>query len=218
MQVVRSIEVTYEYTNDAKQAKIWLDALPGVFAADFETAIRYTEEEVAEAKRKSEDSSIPKKERIEYQAIANATALGHPYHCTITHLSVAASENHGYVFIIDNQEIADVALDFLTETDRIQIWHNYAYDGRFILYYAGKQPKNVEDTQIRAKTMINHVEVFKAATGLKDLAGPWYGDWGISSENFTVAQQYDPKVIKYAATDACATFKLWNYLNDAITQ
>jgi hypothetical protein len=86
------------------------------------------------------------------------------------------------------------------------------------MYYADKNAINIEDTQILAKTLVNHVEVFKAKTGLKDLMGAWYGDWGISADNFTIEQQYEEHVLKYAAIDACATYKLWFYLNDFIKE
>ena len=218
MEIPRSIQVNYQSTTDANTAKQWLKTLPDLIAVDFETAVRYTENEIEEAKRRMIDKSLPKKERIKNQAIAKATALGHPYHCTITHCNIAWSEKDAYVFIIDAKEIADVILNFLITTPIKQIWHNYGYDGRFMRYYADADPLDIEDTQILAKTLLNHVETFKAKTGLKDLMGAWYGDWGISSDNFTVAQQHDPKVIKYSAIDAAATFKLWQYLQEFIKE
>lgn len=218
MKVVKSIKVTYKATSDAEQAKQWLSELPDLFAADFETAVRYSEEQIKEAKALMADAEIPKIERVKHQAIANASALGHPSHCTITHCSVAASEDEGIVFIIDNQAIADVVLDFLVETDKTQVWHNYCYDGRLLRYYHRQDAKNVEDTQVFAKTLINHVETFKARTSLKELAGAWYGDWAISADNFTVEQQHEPHVLHYAAIDACATFKLWGYLNEFVRE
>jgi hypothetical protein len=216
MKIPRSIQVNYQSTNDPNTAKQWLENLPDLIAADLETAIRYTDNEIQEAKEKMNEESLPKKERIRYQAIAKATALGHPYHCTITHVNIAGSEEDAYVFIIDNKDIADVVLQFLVTTKKKQIWHNYCYDGRFMRYYADADPVDIEDTQILAKTLINHVETFKARTGLKELAGQWYGDWGIDAENFTLAQQYDEKVLRYSAIDACATFKLWHYLQEFI--
>lgn len=217
MKVERGIKVTYEATNDASEAASWLAALPDLFAADFEAASRYSSEEIEDAKRLMVCQDIPKIERIKHQAIAKSNALGHPSHVTITHCSIAASESEGLVFIIDNQAIADVVLDFLTTTEKKQVWHNYCYDGRLLRYYQRTDAKNVEDTQILAKTLVNHVEVFKARTGLKELAGAWYGDWGISVDNFTVAQQHEDHVLHYAAIDACATFKLWGYLNEFVT-
>lgn len=214
MKVQRTIKVEFESTNDPVIAYNWLNSLPDTFSSDFETAIRYTDKEVTEAKEKMLDTKFSKKERVAYQVIANATALGHPYHCTITHCSVAYSNKNAYVFIIDSQEIADTVLGFLTSTEKKQVWHNYCYDGKFLCYYANGNAKNVEDTQVLSKTLINHVQVFKAKTGLKHLMGEFYGDWGISADNFTLAQQHDPEVIKYAAIDACATFKLWEHLNE----
>lgn len=216
MKVTHSIEVSFQHTNDAKQAKEWLDNLPDLFAADFETAVRYSSEVVEEAKLKMVDENLPRIEQVKYQAIANATALGHPSHCTITHCSIAAKEDEAFIFVIDNQEIADVVLDFLTETTRTQVWHNYSYDGRFLRYYQGKDAINVEDSQVLAKTLLNHVEVFKASARLKDLMGAHYGDWGISADNFTLEQQHDLAVIEYAGIDACATYKLWELLNNFV--
>ena len=89
-----------------------------------------------------------------------------------------------------------------------------SYDFRHLYYHTGKFPTNYEDTQLLAKSIINHVDTFKARTGLKELAGRWYGDWGISSDNFTLDQMYEPHVIRYAAIDACATYQLWNYINE----
>lgn len=214
MKFERAIVVNFKQTNDAAVAQKYIDKLPSLIACDFETAIRYTSAEVEEAKLKMVDTDLPKRERIHYQAIANATALGHPSHCTITHCSIAISEDTAFVFIIDNQAIADVVLGYLVETEATQIWHNYSYDGRFIRYFMGKDAKNVEDTQIFAKTLLNHVDVTKANTKLKMLAAAWYGDWAVSADNFTLEQQYDPILIKYAAIDAASTFKLYNYLLD----
>lgn len=214
METIEPIQVSYKHTNDAKTAKAWLDSLPDLFAADFEAAIRYTKKDIEEAKAIVEDESIPKIKRIEASSIATATALGHPYHCTITHCSIACTEKDAYVLIIDAKPIADVVLNFLTSTKRTQVWHNYSYDGRLIKYYTDKDAINVEDSQIFAKTLINHVDTFKAKTRLKDLMGEFYGDWAISADNFTLEQQYEEHVLRYAAIDACATFKLWEYLND----
>jgi hypothetical protein len=213
MIIEHSIQVTYEKTNDAQQARVWLNSLPDLIAADFETAVRYTSQELEEAKANLENPHIPKKDAIYYKAMLKATALGHPSHCTITHCSIAWTKENAYVFIIDNQDIADVVLDFLVETEKTQVWHNYSYDGRFLRYYAGKDAKNVEDTQIFAKTLLNHVDVLKARTGLKELAGDDYGAWGITADNFVLSQQYEEHVIKYAAIDACATYKLWQDIN-----
>ena len=218
MKVQKPIEVIYHSSNNTNEVMEWLQSMPDLIACDFEAALKYSNEALEEAKRKMEDESTPKIERIRAQAIAKSSALGHPSHCTITHFSFACSEREGYVAVLDNPELTQAVLDFLVTTEKTQVWHKYSYDGRLIRYYTGKDVLYIQDSQILAKTLLNHVEVFKANSGLKELAGQWYGDWGITSDNFTLAQQHDPQVIKYAATDACATYKLWCYLVDFVNE
>lgn len=218
MKVFNYIEVDFKYTNSPETAAKWLNELDDVFAADFEAAIRYSPERVQQAKENAANLDLPKKKRVLEQAIAKATPLGHPSHTIITHLSVACSEDKAFVIVIDSEEVADVVLEFLVTTDKTQIWHNYCFDGRLIRYYTYRDAKNVEDTQILAKTLLNHVETFKAKTSLKELAGQWYGEWAVSADNFTLAQIYDLNLIKYAATDACATYKLWKYLQQFLAE
>lgn len=211
-----NIEIEYKYTTDVDEARVWLNSLPKLFSADFETAVKYSDKVISMAKDKLKDPNTPKIEKIHYKALVEATPLGHPSHCVITHCSIAISETFSYVFIIDSDEMHELVTNFLVTTEAVQIWHNYSYDGRFLRYFTGKDAKNVEDTQILAKTLINHVETYKAKTGLKELAGSWYGDWGISSDLFKLSQMYETKVIKYAGIDACATFKLWTYMQEYI--
>ena len=207
------IKVKYKSTSDPSIASQWLEELPSLFAADFEAAVKYADDVVENAKEQLKDTQLSKKELISYKAIAEATPLGHPSHSVITHCSVAWSREDAYVIIIDSEEILKVVLDFLVATEKTQVWHNYGYDGKLIRYFKKKDVKNVEDSQIRAKCLMNHVEVYKANTGLKELMGEHYGDWGIDTSLFHKSQMYEDKMIKYSATDACATYYLWEKLN-----
>jgi DNA polymerase I-like protein with 3'-5' exonuclease and polymerase domains len=208
-------QVYYESTNDPNEASTFirnLEQFPDI-AWDFEVAVKYTPDELAHFKAVMEDLSSTKLDYITARAKINATALDHPSHCTLTHCSIAVNESEAYVFILDNPDITSEVLTYLTTTEQMQILHNASFDFKHLYYYTGKFPANYEDTQILAKTLLNHTNPLQARTGLKELAGQWYGEWGISADNFTVSQMYDPKVLKYAATDACATFKLWEYTN-----
>ena len=79
-------------------------------------------------------------------------------------------------------------------------------------------PLNYEDTALRAKCILNHVETHQAKVGLKQLAGARYGAWAISPDHFTVDQMYDEKILLYAATDAAATYWLYQSINRYIDQ
>ena len=205
-----AIKVEYEYTDNISTAKQWLEELDSTFAADFEVAIKYTPKELKEFASKMEDESLPYLKRKEYGAKCEATALGHPSHTTITHLSIANSIDFGRVIILNSDEITKLVLRFLTTTDKKQVWHNASYDFKHIEYYLLKFPKDYEDTQILYKTLLNHTDVLKAKTSLKGLAGAKYGSWAIASDNFTLSNMYDEGLLKYAATDACATYYLWD--------
>ena len=210
----KPIKVNYEYTSDINTAKQWLEELKDPFAADFEVAIKYTPEELEKFKNKMKDESLPYLSRKQYEAKYKATALGHPSHTKITHLSIADSIDFGRVIILDTPEITKAVLDFLTTTNKKQVWHNASFDFKHIEYYSNKFPRDYEDTQILYKTLLNHTDSLRVKTGLKALAGAKYGSWAIASDNFTLSNMYDEGLLKYAAIDACATYYLWdNWLN-----
>ena len=213
------IQVNYKSTTNVYIANKYLQEISqyDLFAADFEVAIRYTKEELTSF-TKELSQSPSKRRKIELESKLNATALDHPSHTVLTHCSIAISDNEAYVFILDNKKITDRILNFLINTPIRQVWHNASYDFRQIQYRTGKFPILYEDTQIYAKTILNHVETWKANTGLKELAGHKYGAWGISADNFTKEQMYEEHVLKYAATDACATYWLYNSINNYVKE
>ena len=212
------IKVTYKSTTSAYIANKWLHSLPDLIACDFEAAIKYTPEQLAEWQRQLNEDTLTKLERKHLESLLSATALDHPSHVVITHLQIAISETESYVFILDNKKITNLILTFLTTTTKKQIWHNASYDFRLIYYFTGKMPLNYEDTAIRAKCILNHVETHQAKVGLKQLAGARYGAWAISPDHFTIDQMYDEKILLYAATDAAATYWLYQSINRYIDQ
>ena len=86
---------------------------------------------------------------------------------------------------------------------------NTFVDFKHILYNTGKIPINYIDTQLLAKSILNDANSFRDKTGLKDLMAYAYGDWAISKENFTLEEMWDENMIRYAATDSPATYKLY---------
>ena len=206
-----AIPVTYRSTSNVYDANQFLREIAQypVIAWDFEVAVKYTPDQL-QSFRDELALDPSKKRRIQLESYLNATALGHPSHCTITHCSIAISESDAFVFILDNPRITSRVLNFLVTTQQRQILHNASYDFRHLHYHTGRMPILYEDTQIFAKTILNHVENHKANTGLKELAGHKYGAWALSSDNFTLDHMYDEKMLRYAATDSCATFWLYH--------
>ena len=208
------IKVSFKHTSNAFEANRWLREIAKhkVIACDFEVASKYTSDELESFQSYFDNESNPYLLRMDAKSLYYSNALSHPYYTVLTHLSVAWSESEGVVFVLDNPSITRRILQYLVTTDQIQVWHNASYDFKQIYYRTGQFPKEYEDTQIYLKTLINHVDTYKANTRLKDTAAAVYGQWSISSDNFSVDQMYEPHVLLYAATDSCATMWLYNRL------
>lgn len=214
--MIQPIKVHYQSTSSAYTANQWLRSLPQLIACDFEAAVKYSANDLLFREALLEVEGPTRRQRITIQSQLDATALSHPVHVDLTHLQIAWSESEAYVFILDNKRIRDLVLNFLVTTTRRQVWHNATFDFKHIYFHTGKFPIEYEDSQILAKTILNHVETHKAKTGLKELAGARYGSWAVSPDMFTKDQMYDEDLLRYAATDACATFWLWNSIQKHI--
>ena len=208
------IAISYKSTSSAYEANQFIREISqySLIACDFEVAVKYSQADL-DSYRSELETCTNKRRWQQLHSRLNATALDHPSHCTLTHCSIAISESESYVFILDNPRITNRVVNFLVSTDIKQIWHNASFDFKHLYFQTGKMPIDYEDTQIFAKTILNHVESHQANTGLKQLAGARYGAWGISEDNFTVDSYYDPTMLLYAGTDACATYWLWNSIN-----
>ena len=203
------IKVNYQYTNNMYRAKQWLDNLPDLFAADFEVSSKYTLKEKEVFKYRLDNNDLSFEERRLLLQKLSSNGLSHPSLTVITHLSIGWSDRDSYVIICDNNQIRKLVYNFLITTSKKQIWHNCCFDFKHILYNTSKIPINYIDTQLLAKSILNDANSFRDKTGLKDLMAYAYGDWAISKENFTLEEMWDENMIRYAATDSPATYKLY---------
>ena len=203
------IQVNYEYTNNLYKAKKWLQGLPDLFAADFEVASKFTAKEKEHIKYKLDNYRLKdESERILLQQLTS-NGLSHPSLTVITHLSVGWSDKDSYVIVCDSPAIRNLVYQFLITTPKQQLWHNAVFDFKHIFYHTGVLPSNYIDTQLLAKSILNDADSFKDRTSLKELMGYAYGDWAISKEDFTLEEMWSESMIKYAATDSPATYKLY---------
>ena len=203
-----------QHTDDPTQALQWLEAMGPLVACDFEASSIYTLEEHQEAKEALKEAELNPDANhdkiIKLRKIVNNSGLSHPSQVIITHLSVSDSETSAKVIILGSDETEQAIMNWLTTTKRKQIWHNASFDLKLIFHRTGKFPPDFEDSQQLAKALINHVEVYKAKTSLKELMGHRFGNWAISADNFHFSQAYEPHVVTYSGIDAIATLCLWN--------
>ena len=211
------IQVEYEYTSDLNRAKQWLAELSSPFSCDFEVSSRYDTEAKEKASRKLNETQNWY-EQCKYQQIVKSDGFSPPSLCFITHLSIAWSNHEARVFVLDTEPIRKLVCEFLTSTDLLQIWHNFSYDSQFIQYYTGKLPKNFDDTMLMVKTLTNNVLYSKDDSKLKHLEGSYYGNWAISKDNFVLEEIHNENVIKYNAIDACATYHLYERIQEELSK
>lgn len=209
MDLEYPIKVNYEWTDKYDTAYDWLCELPELFAADFEVAAKFDVQSKQVFKYRLDHRKLTDEEyRINLQALL-ADGLSYPSLTQVTHLSVAWSDRDSRVIVCSGASVRNLVFDFLTTTTKTQLWHNASFDFKHIYFNTNKFPKNYIDTQLFAKCILNDADSFKDRTGLKDLMAYAYGDWAISKENFTLEEMYDENMIRYAATDTPATFRLY---------
>ena len=191
----------------------WLKDLPDLFAADFETASKWSRKKSQELLKvklnllPEDDAHFDERRRLLQRL--EADGLSHPSLTQITHLSIAWSDHEAKVIVCSKEYVRLKVCDFLVETNKKQLWHNATFDFKHILWNTGKLPKNYVDTMLLAKCILNDANQFRNDVRLKSLMAYTYGAWAISKDNFTLDEMWDENMIKYSATDACATYKLY---------
>ena len=211
-----AIHVNYEYSDNIAIIHKWFDSIDYMFAADFETASRYTKKEKEVfAYRITNRKLSEEEERTTLQKYLS-NGISHPSLTVITHLSIATSEDDAKVIVCSNNEVRKAVFNFLTSTDKLQLWHNCAFDFKHIYYNTHKFPKNYLDTLQLCRCLLNDADGAKNLVGLKHLMGYAYGSWAISKDSFELEEMWDENMLKYAATDAAATFKLYQSIVEEV--
>ena len=211
------IAVNYEYTNNLYKAKQWLNNLPDLFAADFEVASKFTKKQKEVLKLRLENCYNNEKQRILLQQITS-DGLSHPSLTYITHLSIGWTDRDSYVIVCDTEQIRELILNFLITTNKLQLWHNSIFDFKHIKYHTNVIPLNYLDTQLLARSILNDADSFKDRTGLKELMSYAYGSWAVAKESFTLEEMWDENMLRYTATDPCATYKLYQDILEGLEQ
>lgn len=215
-----SLKINYQYTKNPLEAVRWLRSLPDTIACDFEAASRFTDEE--KGTLQLEFDGLDNQGTLyahQLKQKIDSDGLSHPSLANITHFSLAWSETDAMIFITDTPKMRKIIFNWLVNTDIKQVWHNASFDFQHIFHHMdGRLPKNYEDTQILAKSILNHVNVFKSKVGLKELMGYKYGSWAVSSDSFHLSRMYDEDVIRYAGIDACATYALWEEMQEYLEE
>jgi len=181
---------------------------------DLETRSIYTEVQRLCAKKLLEDDDLTIEEENEYSRIKHSSGLSHPSMVRVTHIILGLDVHESVVFIVD-EKLERYVFNWLVNTDMKILIHNASFDLKIVHHRTGRFPKDYEDTQQFAKSLINDCNNYNSRTGLKLLVGSYYPPkWSMKGEtDFEVKNLKDKDFLYYCAIDGGATRMLYSMLN-----
>lgn len=203
---VPTLKVAYTAIDTLQEVHSFLQTLPKLIALDFE-AKSHLAFSGAVLPPPTDDATF--EERRVYRQASTSNALSHPIYIRPTHLAVATSSTEATVILLRDPDILNYVMEWLVSTPRRQVWHNATYDLTLIFHHTQRLPRYFEDTMLMAKSLLNDCNNAKSNVKLKYLKGYKYGRWAVSPDSFETVADDDPTFLEYAATDACATFDLY---------
>lgn len=222
------IDVTYDLATTGFKTNTMLRLLESepLLAFDTETQAIYSQAEIQEAKslikQWKNDPTTQEgytKEDIKLtKQIARVSGLSYPSLVKVTHFIFSCSINHSYIIIPNSYNEEMRIWEWIKNYKGTLIVHNSLFDLK-IMYERLKQlPKNYEDTQLIAKTLINDADDFNARTGLKTLMNGYYDPkWAmLDDEGYNPEDLQKKSFLNYCAIDGCSTYYLYQLLQAEI--
>lgn len=185
-----------------------------ILSLDTETRGLYSKKERKEATEYLKRENIPvNQKRIALQIEANS-GLSFPSLIAVTHFVFGLSEDESVILICTNPSLEIYIWNWIAEYNGLLLIHNTLYDLKIMYHRIRKLPKNYEDTQLLAKCLTNHVNVWKCKVGLKDLMGSYYDPSWSLLDDYEPDNLKDPKFLQYGSIDGAAVIKLWNDIQE----
>jgi len=183
---------------------------------DLETRSIYTKTQRQLAKIMLEKDYLSVEEENEYSRILHSSGLSHPSLIQTTHIILGLETDKSVIFVVD-ERLERYVFNWLVRTDLKVIIHNASFDLKIVHHRTGMFPKDFDDTQQLAKSLINDCNNYHSRTGLKLLTGGYYPPkWSIKEEtDFEVKNLKDENFLEYCAIDGGATKLLYNLLLEA---
>ena len=184
----------------------------GLLSFDIETRSVYDQQ----ARKQAKDyiaTNPPKDETYREAMLANeSSGLSCPAIIKTTHFIFGVTNTHSIIVICKDSELENMIWKLVSKYQGTLLVHNSLFDLKVMDFRGYGYPKNVIDTALLAKCLVNHVDTYKAKVGLKILVGDLYKpSWALYDE-YEVDNYTDPKFIEYCAIDGAATIKLWELL------
>ena len=187
-----------------------------VLSLDTETRSVYDKETRAEASAFLKEAHVKDSLYKQARVVAASTGLSFPSIVKTTHFIFGESRSKSHIIICDSAAKEMLVWKAIAEYEGLFLIHNSLFDLKIMFQRMGCLPKNFIDTALLVKCFINHVNIWKSKTSLKELMGQYYNPkWALMND-------YEPENLKhsdfldYAAIDGAATFYLWELAQEEL--
>ncbi len=187
-----------------------------ILSFDTETQSIYSLEERAEAKSllKNDQQDMSRPDIKLSKMVAKSSGLSYPEIVKVTHFIFGVSKKHSVILIAHDLKTELLIMNWVVDYEGKLIVHNFGFDGKLIYNRTGRFPKDMEDTQLLAKCLINNCDIWKAKTGLKELMGDSYNPRWTMIDTYDVQDYKEETFLRYCAIDGASTFHLWEDLQE----
>lgn len=216
------IQVNYKvYTSSFSIRKNLPKLLNSLTVASFDVETRsiYPKEIREEARNYLKNADPSDYWYKQARLVANSNGLSYPSIVKTTHFVIGESKELSHVFITDDEATELFIWKAVAECKTKLLVHNALFDLKIMHQRTGKLPVNFVDTALSVKCLINHVNIWKAKTGLKELMGGYYNpNWSLLADDYEPEDLKNKDFIEYVAIDGCACFYLYELINEEMAK
>lgn len=184
---------------------------------DTETRSIYNKEERKEAKEYLKEANIYDPYYKQARVVSESSGLSYPSIVRTTHFIFGESKSKSHIVICNTPELEMFMWELVANYTGTFLIHNSLFDLKICFQRLKKLPPKFIDTALIVKCMINHVNIWKAKTGLKELMGSYYDPkWQLYSDDYEPEDFKNHSFINYCAIDGAATVYLWEIIQEEL--
>ena len=213
------IDVEYTiYATDFKIRKVLPVVLSTCKLISFDTETRsvYSKDVRGEASDYIKEGHAKDKLHKQAMVVSASSGLSFPSITRTTHFIFGESKSKSHVVICQSDKMEIIIWQMIAEYEGRLLVHNSLFDLKIMYQRIGCLPKDFIDTALMAKCLINHVNIWKAKTSLKELMGSHYSPKWVLMNDYEPKNLKDPDFLMYAAIDGAATFYLWELMQERL--
>lgn len=215
MTLPKIIDVSYEVYSSPYMIKKELNRLlrsNQIMSFDVECRSVYDKDTREEAdtylKNVSTNDDYYKQARL----VSESSGLSFPSIVRTTHFIFGTSRSESVIFICETDEMEMYLWEKIAEYKGLILIHNSLFDLKIMYQRIRKLPQNFIDTALFVKSMINHVDIWKAKTGLKVLMANYYDPKWSLMEDYEPEDYKDKEFLNYCGIDGAACYYLYELI------